>query len=386
MLALLVRTESALVAVARLEAGKPAADDTAAVAAPRASGLARLRRALGFFPFFRAFVAIEASLLALAAAIVDALVGGNPATRALVDRAGPDRGDHRGRAPGRDPRVEPPAVTFGCVLLTMGRKPEDLRQALDSLLAQRGVEIDIVVVGNEWEPTGLPDGVRGVGSPVNLGIPAGRNLGVPHTRGELLFFLDDDASLASPGRARGGRAPLRRPTRRSGCCSCASPRATAAPRRATGCRACASGTARARATSPPCGRARWRCGASVFDAVGGWPADFRFVHEGIDLGWRVMDAGHRVAYAGDIVALHPSPTGPPHGYSFYYGARNRVWLARRHLPLPLAVPSTSRGFVLRTLPRLRSRQNAREALRGYRDGLRGPAASGGRCARARCGA
>ena len=76
---------------------------------------------------------------------------------------------------------------------------------------------------------------------------------------------------------------------------------------------------------------------AVFEAVGGWPGDFRFVHEGVDLGWRVMDAGHRVAYAGDIVVLHPSPTGTPHGYSFYYGARNRVWLARRHLPLPLAV-------------------------------------------------
>src|SRR3954471_6979185 len=76
VLALMVRTESALVAVARSEAGKPAAADTAAVAAPRATGLARVRRALGFFPFFRAFVAVEASLLALAAAIVDALAGG----------------------------------------------------------------------------------------------------------------------------------------------------------------------------------------------------------------------------------------------------------------------------------------------------------------------
>jgi len=84
VLALLVRTESALVAVARLEAGKGPADDTAAVAAPRASGLARLRRALGFFPFFRAFVAIEATLLALAAAVVDALADGMPGTRALV--------------------------------------------------------------------------------------------------------------------------------------------------------------------------------------------------------------------------------------------------------------------------------------------------------------
>jgi phosphatidylglycerophosphate synthase len=84
VLALLVRTESALVAVARSEAGKPAADDTAAVAAPRASGLARLRRGLGFFPFFRAFVAIEASLLALAAAVVDTLADGSPGTRTLV--------------------------------------------------------------------------------------------------------------------------------------------------------------------------------------------------------------------------------------------------------------------------------------------------------------
>jgi phosphatidylglycerophosphate synthase len=85
VLALLVRTESALVAVARLESGKAAAaDDTAAVAAPRASGLARLRRAVGFFPFFRAFVAIEASLLALAAAVVDVFADGNPATRGLV--------------------------------------------------------------------------------------------------------------------------------------------------------------------------------------------------------------------------------------------------------------------------------------------------------------
>ena len=41
---------------------------------------------------------------------------------------------------------EPPEVSVGCVLLTMGRRPESLRLALGSLLAQ-GVETDIVVVG-----------------------------------------------------------------------------------------------------------------------------------------------------------------------------------------------------------------------------------------------
>ena len=44
----------------------------------------RLRRWVGFFPFFRAFVAIEFSFLALAAAIWDALAGDLTGTRALV--------------------------------------------------------------------------------------------------------------------------------------------------------------------------------------------------------------------------------------------------------------------------------------------------------------
>jgi phosphatidylglycerophosphate synthase len=84
LLALAVRTESALVAVARLESGRTKAEDTAAVAAPRQSLLARARRAIGFFPFFRAFIAMEATLLALAAAIVDAATDSTDGTRALV--------------------------------------------------------------------------------------------------------------------------------------------------------------------------------------------------------------------------------------------------------------------------------------------------------------
>ena len=117
---------------------------------------------------------------------------------------------------------------------------------------------------------------------------------------------------------------------------------------------------------------------AVFEQVGGWPADFRFVHEGVDLGWRVLDAGLRVRYAGDIVVLHPSPPGRTHGLtnvasgrSYYFGARNRVWLARRHLPLPLGVLYVT-TFALRTVPRLRSRRALQAAARGYRDGLRGP--------------
>ena len=65
VLVLLVQGESALVTVARAESGRPPAHDTEAVAAPRASGLRRVRRALRRVPFYRAFVAVEFTLLAL---------------------------------------------------------------------------------------------------------------------------------------------------------------------------------------------------------------------------------------------------------------------------------------------------------------------------------
>jgi phosphatidylglycerophosphate synthase len=84
VLVLLIKGESALVTVARAESGRPPARDTRAVAAPRAGLLRRLRRMFGFAPFFRAFVAMEATLLALAAAIVDAIAGDLAGSRALV--------------------------------------------------------------------------------------------------------------------------------------------------------------------------------------------------------------------------------------------------------------------------------------------------------------
>ena len=84
VIVVLMWANSALVTVARAEAGLPAARDDRAVAAPRSAGLRRLRRLAGRLPLFRAFVAMEFTLLALAAAVVDEIAGDLRGTRALV--------------------------------------------------------------------------------------------------------------------------------------------------------------------------------------------------------------------------------------------------------------------------------------------------------------
>ena len=84
VIVLLIKTETVLVNVARAESGRAKAEDAPAVAAPRGGFLRRIRRAAGLVPFYRAFVAVEFSLLALTAAIVDTTAGDQIGSRVLV--------------------------------------------------------------------------------------------------------------------------------------------------------------------------------------------------------------------------------------------------------------------------------------------------------------
>ena len=261
-------------------------------------------------------------------------------------------------------------MTFGCVVLTRGDRPEALAAALASLQRQRDVELDIVVVGNGWAPTGLPTGVRSHYEPEDRGIPAGRNAGVPRVTGEHLFFLDDDATIveddalahvAREFAAGAGLVQLRvEPTTGTAYSRDWVPRLRVGDRR-----------------RPSDVTVVWEGAVAmpraVFDEVGGWPEEFRFVHEGVDLAWRVMDAGHRVVYAAERSVTHP-PRGPAaerHGYSVRYAARNRVFVARRNLPLPLGVLYVA-SFALRTLPGLKTAELRRAARAGYSAGLSEP--------------
>ena len=83
-------------------------------------------------------------------------------------------------------------LTLSCVILTMGNRPAEVIRAIDSVLAQHGTPVDLVVVGNGADVTGLPAGVRTIRLPENVGVAAGRNAGVAACEGDVVLFLDDD--------------------------------------------------------------------------------------------------------------------------------------------------------------------------------------------------
>ncbi|MFD3441094.1 glycosyltransferase family 2 protein [Streptomyces sp. NPDC058685] len=77
----------------------------------------------------------------------------------------------------------------------MNDRPDEFPRAMASLLAQEGIDLDIVVVGNGCIPDQVPEGCRTVDLPESVGIPEGRNIGARNVKGEYLIFFDNDAHL-----------------------------------------------------------------------------------------------------------------------------------------------------------------------------------------------
>jgi phosphatidylglycerophosphate synthase len=88
VLILLLKSETHLVQVARARSGKPPVEEAGRVPVPNGARVLRLRDGMRLVPSFRPFHAVEATLLALAAAVVDAatddLVGSRWLLLALV--------------------------------------------------------------------------------------------------------------------------------------------------------------------------------------------------------------------------------------------------------------------------------------------------------------
>ena len=107
---------------------------------------------------------------------------------------------------------------------------------------------------------------------------------------------------------------------------------------------------------------------SAFEQVGGWPGFFWYGHEGIDLAFRLIDAGWQIRYCPEVVVNHPATTAKRHAVFYRMNARNRVWVARRNLPAPL-VPAYLGSWIAITLLRERDPEGLRTWFAGFKEGM-----------------
>ena len=261
--------------------------------------------------------------------------------------------------------------TVGVVVLTMGQRPAELDRALRSLLRQKDVNINIAVVGNGWEPVGLPPGVKGVKLEENLGIPAGRNAGVEHVHGEYLMFLDDDSWLLDKDFVAEAVERFRRyPSMGVLQPQIVDPaKPDQSPRR---------WTPRIWKRTPDVSSNVFHVGETclvmprhLFDETGGWAGGFWYAHEGIELAWRIWDTGHRVWYAGDMRVGHPVVDARRHKEFYRLNARNRVWLARRNLRPPFRWIYPMVWALGQTLRMRKDPRGLQRYWEGYRSGWEG---------------
>src|SRR5699024_1313328 len=206
--------------------------------------------------------------------------------------------------------------TFGVVVLSQGKRLEDLNRGFESLLAQKGVELDIVCVGNGWEPEGIREQVAKLGLPEDLGLPDGRTAGVRRVSGSFLFCLDDDA-LAPCATARLRRAQLTRTQPKVGLVQprVEEPGGPDAPKRWLP--RLKKGTADHSSNVFPVWEGAVRLQRRAFDECGGWPALFWYAHEGIALVWRIWDAGYMLWHMGDFAVAHRAIDPRRHDEHFF---------------------------------------------------------------------
>ena len=252
----------------------------------------------------------------------------------------------------------------------MDRRQELLR-SIDRVRAQRLAPGDsvqqVVVVNGGPDPEVLAD-VLVVQLPTNVGVPAGRNVGWRAGTGDLVVFLDDDGWLPRDDTfERLEEMFATDPQLGIVSMRIADPDTGQTQRRHV---------PRLRADDPMAGGevTTFLGGASavrrvVLEQTGGWPDDFFFGHEETDVAWQALDRGWRIRY--DPACLLNHPTTPPARHAMYFrlNARNRVWLARRNLPVPIGVLYVG-CWVGLTVARVHRLASLRVWFAGLAEGLR----------------
>ncbi|MGW7517611.1 glycosyltransferase family 2 protein [Streptomyces sp. NPDC054796] len=258
----------------------------------------------------------------------------------------------------------------------MGNRPRELEALLRSVAEQDVRPTRVVVVGNGTPlpefPATLPP-VTKVELDENLGVTGGRNAALDallaHGDVDVVIDLDDDGLLV--GRDVFGRIQdLMAHDQGLGVLSFRIADETGHTQRRHVPRLRSRDPMRGGLTTTFLGGGH-ALRTRMLEETGDWPDEFFFAHEETDLAWRALDAGWKVRYAPELLLQHPRTSPARHAIYYRMTARNRVWLARRNLPLPL-IPVYLGTWTLLTLLRTRSLVGLRAWAGGFAEGVQTP--------------
>ncbi len=263
--------------------------------------------------------------------------------------------------------------TLGAVVLTMGDRPTELRALLDSVAAQEGDPATVVVLGQGVPLPTLPHGVARVELPENLGIPGGRNAGVQWLREnggvDIVVVLDDDGLLPHKDTFRLVREAFTDNPHLGVAGFRIADETGASQRRHVprlgGKNPLVSGPVTTFLGGGHAIRMR------VIDEVGDFPARFFYAHEETDFAWRALDVGWDIDYRADMVLQHPRTAASRHAVYYRNTGRNRVWLAKRHLPAVL-VPAYLAAWAAYTIAQRPPLSGLTAWWAGFLEGVRTP--------------
>jgi GT2 family glycosyltransferase len=224
------------------------------------------------------------------------------------------------------PRISVAVVTFN--------RREQVRRAIDSVLAQGRADVEIVVVDNDSaDGTAESIGrdypqVRLLRLPRNVGCPDGRNHAYANCRGEFIVNLDDDGWLSD-----GVFQPLLDVFAQDDHIGIVALRQDYPEE---------NGEIRGRAMSARVEDVTMFSGGvsafrrSMLEKTGGYPADFFLFAEETYLSLRALHAGFRIVSAPHIVMWHPRIGGSHRGTrTDYHLYRNSLLVIARLYPWPL---------------------------------------------------
>ena len=248
------------------------------------------------------------------------------------------------------------------VLLTQCDRPAELTRAIASVRAQSGVDARVVLVVNGAAAPDPDPSDHLIVLPENVGIPAGRNIGVEACDTDVVMFLDDDAELQGTDHLAAVVERFAEDTRIGAMAMRLVDDEGVSQRRHVP--RVGGGSAE---TSGPVTHfigAAFAVRVSAFESIGGFDPTFFYAMEESDLAWRLLDRGWSIWYSADLVAYHPRTAPSRHGNHLRFQARNRFWMAWKSLPAPVFV-----GHMLTwTLVHAVRREALRDVLAGYREG------------------